>query len=38
MSVITTQQRATLDDLHKAEGKAELIGGRIVHEMLAPPI
>lgn len=25
--------RATLDDLYRAEGKAELIGGRIVHYM-----
>jgi Uma2 family endonuclease len=27
----TTQAPATLDDLYKVEGKAELIGGRIVH-------
>ncbi len=26
-------RRATLDDLLKVEGKAELIGGRIVHYM-----
>lgn len=26
-------QRATLDDLYRTEGKAELIGGRIVHLM-----
>ena len=31
MSTITT--RATLDDLLKTDGKAELIGGRIVHFM-----
>jgi Uma2 family endonuclease len=35
MSVLTVpsspSQRATLDDLLKVEGKAELIGGRIVH-------
>jgi len=30
-SVIST--RATLDDLCRVEGKAELIGGRIVHLM-----
>jgi Uma2 family endonuclease len=30
MSVTT---RATIDDLHRIEGKAELIGGRIVHLM-----
>ena len=29
----TTTQRATLDDLCRTEGKAELIGGRIVHYM-----
>jgi Uma2 family endonuclease len=29
----TTQAPATLDDLYKVEGKAELIGGRIVHFM-----
>lgn len=29
----TVQQRATLDDLYRTEGKAELIGGRIVHYM-----
>jgi Uma2 family endonuclease len=28
-----TARRATLDDLMKADGKAELIGGRIVHQM-----
>jgi Uma2 family endonuclease len=27
------QARATLDDLYRTEGKAELIGGRIVHYM-----
>jgi Uma2 family endonuclease len=27
------QPRATLDDLYRTEGKAELIGGRIVHPM-----
>jgi Uma2 family endonuclease len=27
------QTRATLDDLYRTEGKAELIGGRIVHDM-----
>ena len=26
-----TQAKATLDDLHRVEGKAELISGRIVH-------
>lgn len=30
MATITTT-RATLDDLYRTEGKAELIGGRIVH-------
>lgn len=29
----TVTQRATLDDLYRAEGKAELIGGRIVEYM-----
>lgn len=29
----TVHQRATLDDLYRTEGKAELIGGRIVHFM-----
>jgi Uma2 family endonuclease len=29
----TAQAPATLDDLYKVEGKAELIGGRIVHFM-----
>src|SRR5437763_4133561 len=29
----TTQRAATLDDLYRVEGKAELIGGRIVHLM-----
>src|SRR4051794_13733193 len=29
----TTQTPATLDDLYRVEGKAELIGGRIVHYM-----
>jgi Uma2 family endonuclease len=37
MSLSTTApaptRRATLDDLIKVEGKAELIGGRIVHDM-----
>jgi Uma2 family endonuclease len=28
-----TQAKATLDDLHRVEGKAELISGRIVHLM-----
>lgn len=28
-----TERRATLDDLYRVEGKAELIGGRIVHLM-----
>ena len=31
MSTVT--QRATLDDLYRTEGKAELIGGRIIHLM-----
>src|SRR5881397_1460657 len=29
----TTQAPATIDDLYKVDGKAELIGGRIVHYM-----
>jgi Uma2 family endonuclease len=29
----TVSQRATLDDLYRTEGKAELIGGRIVYHM-----
>ena len=29
----TTEKRATIDDLYAVEGKAELIGGRIVHLM-----
>ena len=29
----TTAARMTLDDLYRVEGKAELIGGRIVHYM-----
>jgi Uma2 family endonuclease len=29
----STETRATLDDLYSVEGKAELIGGRIVREM-----
>jgi Uma2 family endonuclease len=29
----TVHQRATLDDLYRTEGKAELIGGRIVQSM-----
>jgi len=28
-----TEKRATVDDLYRTEGKAELIGGRIVHLM-----
>src|SRR5947209_2302714 len=28
-----SQARATLDDLYRTPGKAELIGGRIVHQM-----
>ena len=28
-----TEKRATIDDLYRTEGKAELIGGRIVHLM-----
>lgn len=28
-----SQTAATVDDLHRAEGKAELIGGRIIHLM-----
>jgi Uma2 family endonuclease len=31
--VIVHQQPATLDDLYRVEGKAELIGGRIVHQV-----
>ncbi len=30
---IDIMTRATLDDLHRVEGKAELVGGRIVHYM-----
>ena len=30
--VVQTTKRATLDDLYGVEGKAELIGGRIVHQ------
>src|SRR5260370_30893602 len=30
---IVAPPRATLDDLYRTEGKAELIGGRIVHSM-----
>jgi Uma2 family endonuclease len=30
---MSTTARATLDDLYRTEGKAELIGGRIVHYM-----
>jgi Uma2 family endonuclease len=30
---ISTQKQATLDDLYRTEGKAELIGGRIVQYM-----
>jgi len=30
---VVTQSRATLDDLYRTPGKAELIGGRIVHFM-----
>lgn len=33
MGTPVTQQPATLDDLLKVDGKAELIGGRIVHFM-----
>src|ERR1700730_8027816 len=29
----TVSQRATLDDLYRSEGKAELIGGRIIQYM-----
>ncbi len=29
----TTKTRATIDDLYRVEGKAELIAGRIVHQM-----
>jgi Uma2 family endonuclease len=29
----TVSQRATLDDLYRSEGKAELIGGRIIQHM-----
>jgi Uma2 family endonuclease len=32
-AMVAKQQRATLDDLCRVEGKAELIGGRIVHYM-----
>jgi Uma2 family endonuclease len=31
--IIQSAARATLDDLYRVEGKAELIGGRIVHPM-----
>ena len=30
---LSTSRRATLDDLAKVDGKAELISGRIVHQM-----
>jgi Uma2 family endonuclease len=30
---ISTQKRATLDDLYRTEGKVELVGGRIVHDV-----
>ena len=30
---LPTTRRATLDDLAKVDGKAELIGGKIVHQM-----
>lgn len=33
MASETQEKRATLDDLYRVEGKAELIGGRIVHLM-----
>jgi Uma2 family endonuclease len=33
LSVIIRSQPATLDDLYRVEGKAELIGGKIVHPM-----
>ena len=33
MATTTTEKRMTLDDLYRVEGKAELIGGRIVHPM-----
>src|SRR5262245_1128468 len=32
-NMATDTQRATIDDLYRTEGKAELIGGRIVHHM-----
>jgi Uma2 family endonuclease len=34
-TMATATTRATLDDLYRVEGKAELIGGRIVHYMAA---
>jgi Uma2 family endonuclease len=33
MAAVTTATRATLDDLYRVDGKAELIAGRIVHFM-----
>ena len=33
MSTATRKSAATLDDLYRVEGKAELIGGRIVQYM-----
>lgn len=36
MSIATTP-RATLDDLYREEGKAELIGGRIERSMVLFP-
>ena len=33
--VIPNPPRATIDDLYKVDGKAELIDGRIVHHMAA---
>jgi hypothetical protein len=32
-AVIVPSKRATFDDLYRVEGKAELVGGRIVHYM-----
>src|SRR5947209_4628297 len=29
----TTETRMTLDDLYRVEGKAELVGGRIIHQV-----
>lgn len=37
MHMAVEQARATLDDLHREPGKAELVGGRIVRQMAVGP-